>query len=58
MQQGVVPTEHTERELAEAFSASPEFAASLVEQARRFRALLAAAAPLQVRAADVPFSAA
>ena len=35
---GVVPSEITEGELAEAFSSSPDFAAALVAEARRLRA--------------------
>ena len=41
MNRGVVPTQATERELADAFSSSPSFAASVLQQARRLRAMLA-----------------
>lgn len=42
MRQGVMPTKSTEKELAEAFSTSPDFANSVIKQSRRYRALLAA----------------
>ena len=43
MRRRVLPTDVTERELAEAFNSSPGFAADLVQQCRRFRAVLQAA---------------
>ena len=42
MRRQVLPSDVTERELAEAFSSSPGFAADLVQQCRRFRAVLQA----------------
>jgi hypothetical protein len=44
MRRGVMPTSNTEKALAEAFSTSPDFANSVVEQSRRYRALHAASA--------------
>lgn len=51
MARRVVPSDVTERELAEAFSASPAFAADIVQQCASFRALLEAggAPPQPVR---------
>eukprot|EP00892_Ulva_mutabilis_P001450 jgi/Ulvmu1/11305/UM074_0020.1 len=42
MRRRIPPTEVTERELAEAFSSSPAFAADLVQQCKSFRAVLEA----------------
>lgn len=38
LQRGVVPNGITEKELAEAFSSSPDFASQTIHEARRFRA--------------------
>lgn len=43
MRRRVLPSDVTERELAEAFCSSPGFAADVVEQCRRFRRVLEAA---------------
>jgi hypothetical protein len=42
MRRGVQPSQVTERELADAFSASPGFADAIMQQARLFRGILAA----------------